>query len=153
MKMFEVVYYPRTGNTKKVAEAIAAELKVKAKDVKTAGVLAPDAFIFMGMGCYGGTLPKEITAFMDKNKFSGRIMALFTTSAFNSAAERNLIEKQLTAKGAIITHNYKCFGHLLATKKQHPTPEELEKARDFARMVDLTLFPQRTERTKSAAKR
>jgi len=36
--MFEVVYFSRTGNTKKVAEAMAAELKVTAKDVKTAGV-------------------------------------------------------------------------------------------------------------------
>ena len=32
--MFEVVYYSMTGNTKKVAEAIAAELGVKAENVK-----------------------------------------------------------------------------------------------------------------------
>jgi flavodoxin len=32
--MFEVVYYSMTGNTKKVAEAIAIELEVKAESVK-----------------------------------------------------------------------------------------------------------------------
>jgi flavodoxin len=148
--MFEVVYFSRTGNTKKVAEAIASELKVTAKDVRTAGVLPHDAFVFLGTGCYGATLPKEIGAFMQKNKFSGRIIALFTTSAFGSAAERGLIEKQLTGKGAIITHNYKCFGRFLAAKKDHPTAQELENARAFARMVSITMFPDRTEKTKKA---
>jgi flavodoxin len=151
--MFEVVYFSRTGNTKKVAEAIAGELKVTAKDVKTAGVLPPDAFIFLGTGCYGATLPKEIGVFMEKNKFTGRIMALFTTSAFGSVSERGLIEKQITGKGAVITHNFKCYGHFLTTKKQHPTEEELKKARDFARMVAITLFPNRSEKAKAAAKR
>jgi flavodoxin len=155
--MFEVVYFSRTGNTKKVAEAIAAELKVTAKDIKTAGVLPHDAFIFLGTGCYGGTLPKEIVKFLEKNKFGGpgggRIMALFTTSAFGSDAERGLIEKQITGKGAVITHNFKCFGHFLTTRKSHPTPDELQKARAFARTAAATLFPQKTEKPKASAKR
>ena len=148
--MFEVVYFSRTGNTKKVAEAMAAELKVTAKDVKTAGVLPADAFILMGTGCYGATLPKEITAFMKKNSFRGRIMGLFTTSAFGSAAERGLIEKQITERGAIITHNFKCYGRFLTAKKTHPTPEELGKAKQFARMVAITMFPGKKENTKKA---
>jgi flavodoxin len=150
--MFEVLYYSKTGNTKKVAEAIAAELKVTAKDVKTAGTIAPDAFVFLGTGCYGGTLPSEIEKFMKKNKFSdhsnGRIMALFTTSGFGSAMERNLIEKQISAQGAIITHNFKCFGRFLTAKKGHPTDEELQKAREFARMVAITMYPQKKEKVK-----
>ena len=148
--MIEVVYFSRTGNTKKVAEAMAAELKVTAKDVKTAGVLPADAFILMGTGCYGATLPKEITAFMKKNSFRGRIMGLFTTSAFGSAAERGLIEKQITERGAIITHNFKCYGRFLTAKKAHPTAEELEKAKQFARMVAITMFPGKKENTKKA---
>lgn len=148
--MFEVVYYSKTGNTRKVAEAIAVELEVTAKDVKNAGVLLQDAFIFLGTGCYGATLPKEINVFMQKNKFRGRIVALFTTSAFGSVAERGLIEKQITEKGAIITHNYKCYGHFLTAKKGHPTDEELQKARDFARMVVITMYPQLKEKTKEA---
>ena len=44
--MFEVVYYSETGNTRKVAEAIATQLGVVAKDVGIAGVVPHDAFIF-----------------------------------------------------------------------------------------------------------
>jgi flavodoxin I len=147
--MFEVVYFSRTGNTKKVADAIAEELKVTAKDVKTAGLLPKDAFVFLGPGGSGATPPTEIGMFMENKNSRGRIIALFTTSAFGSIAERGLIEKQLTEKGAIITHNFKCFGHFLSMKKEHPTPQELEKAKEFARTVAVTLFPQREERTKT----
>jgi len=149
--MFEVIYYSKTGNTKKVAEAIAAELEVTAKDVKTAGMVPPEAFIFLGTGCYGATLPKEIEKFMKQNKFKGRIVALFTTSAFGSVVERGLIEKQITENDAIITHNFKCYGHFLTMKKKHPTREELEKAGDFARTVAVTMFPHQREKSKKVS--
>ena len=51
--MFEVVYYSMCGNTKKVAEAIAAELGVKAESVKVERELDKDSFVFLGSGCYG----------------------------------------------------------------------------------------------------
>ena len=149
--MFEVVYFSRTGNTRKVAEAIADELKVVAKDVKTAGVLPEDAFIFLGTGCYGATLPGEISSFMQRNRFNGRKIALFTTSGFGSLSERALIEKHLKDRGAVITHNFKCFGRFLTVKKDHPTPQEIQNARWFARAVTITLFPQRAERIKMAS--
>ena len=149
--MFEVVYFSRSGNTKKVADAIASELKVTAKDVKTTGTVPGDAFIFLGTGCYGGTLPKELELFLKINKFQNRKIALFTTSGFGSAAERNLIEKQLKDRGAVITHNYKCYGRFMGMKKEHPTAEELDNARFFARAVAVTLFPQRSDRPKAAS--
>jgi len=31
--MFEVIYFPRSGNTKRIAEAIAGELRIQARDV------------------------------------------------------------------------------------------------------------------------
>jgi len=77
-------------------------------------------------------------------------MGLFTTSAFGSAAERGLIEKQITERGAIITHNFKCYGRFLTAKKAHPTAEELEKAKQFARMVAITMFPGKKENIKKA---
>jgi flavodoxin len=51
--VFEVVYYSLTGNTKKVAEAIASELGVAAEDVKTKDRLAEESVVFLGAGLYG----------------------------------------------------------------------------------------------------
>jgi hypothetical protein len=62
--------------------------------------------------------------------------------------ERNLIEKQVASHGAIITHSFKCYGHFLTAKKGHPTAEELQKAREFARTVAVTMYPQKKEKVK-----
>jgi L-asparaginase II len=114
---------------------MAAELGVTAKNVKATDTIAPEAFVFLGTGCYGATLPKAISQFMERNKFQGRKVALFTTSAFGSVAERNLVQKQISGKGAEVTDNFKCIGHWMTMKKQHPTPQELVEAKAFARGV------------------
>jgi flavodoxin len=149
--MFEVIYFSRGGNTKKVAETIAKELGVNARNVKGIGKLPPDAFVFLGTGCYGGTLPKDITVFLEKNKFSGRQIALFTTSAFGIESERALIEKQIRSKGAVITANFSCIGHWMTLKRQHPTLKELNDARVFAAMTAVKHTKPAAKREKAAA--
>ncbi|MGD1119107.1 MAG: flavodoxin family protein [Dehalococcoidales bacterium] len=141
--MFEVVYLSRRGNTKKVAEAIADELGVTAKDIKALDTLPADAFVFLGAGCYAGVFPAEITRFMNRNKFNGRKIAFFTTSAFGSAAERGWLEKQLKDKGAEITDNFQCFGRWMTLKRNHPDQQDLKNARDFARAVAAKQSPGR----------
>jgi flavodoxin len=149
--MIEVVYFSRSGNTRKVAEIIAEELGVTAKDVKTAGILPPDAFIFLGSGCYGAVLANGLVKFMEDNRFNGRKIALFTTSAFGSLSELALMKKQITNKGADIIDSFSCYGQLLLAKKGHPTQKELDNARKYARRVALNLAPKKSEGTKTAS--
>jgi flavodoxin len=133
--VFEVVYFSRTGNTRKVAEAIADELGVTARNIKAVDKLSPDSFVFLGTGCYGAVLPKDIAIFLKRNQFNGRKVALFTTSCFGSTAERSFIEKQISNQGAEITDNFYCLGHWMTMKKNHPNRQELENARSYARIV------------------
>jgi flavodoxin len=147
--MIEVVYFSRSGNTRKVAEVMAEELGVTAKDVKTAGILPPDAFIFMGTGCYGAALAGGLVKFMEENRFNGRKVALFTTSAFGSLAELALMKKQITNKGADIIESFSCYGQLLLAKKGHPTEKELDNARRFAHKVAAGMVPQKSEKAKT----
>jgi flavodoxin len=144
--MFEVIYYSETGNTRKVAGAIAAQLGVTAKDVGIAGVVPHDAFIFLGMGCYRSELPGAVRAFISENRFRGRKIALFTTSAFVLDTERRKMEKQLEELGAVIVRNFKCRGSFLDVNKEHPTWLELKKAAWFARSAAITLFSQQEDR-------
>jgi flavodoxin len=143
--MFEVVYCSYTGNTRKVAEAMAEALGVEAKDVGAAGVVPQDAFIFLGIGCYRGELPDVVKAFMKENRFRGRRIALFTTSVFNSTEERRNIEKQLEEQGVVIVRNFKCLGRFRDINHDHPTWLELKKAAWFARSVAITLFDRRAD--------
>ncbi len=143
--MFEVVYLSRGGNTRKVAEAIADELGTAARDIKTVGTLPQDAFIFLGSGCYGAVLAKEIADFIERNQLQGRKIALFTTSAFGWGKEVLVMENHLLNQGANVVGRFSCFGECLAINIGHPDAEDLEKAREFARSMALREYPQMAE--------
>ena len=133
--MFEVVYFSATGNTRKVAEAIADELGVVAKNIKTVDTVAQDAFIFLGSGYYGAVLVKQISDFIDRNRLQGRKIALFGTSGFGWEKELSIMEKQISNKGVEVVGRFNCFGRFAAVKIGHPTPDELDQARSFARRI------------------
>ena len=79
-EMFEVVYYSRGGNTRKVAEAIADELWTQPKifGVDT----LPRCFYLSGYRMLRGVLVKEIADFIERNQLKGRKIALFTYIRF-----------------------------------------------------------------------
>ena len=133
--MFEVIYYSMTGSTKKVAEAIAAELDVSAEDVRTKGELAKDSFLFLGSGRYyplPGT--RAFKKFVARNDFDGRKVALFGTSGRGKGYEVEALEKMVTAKGAKVIGKFYCKGHIFFfINRKHPDNKELEDAKKFAR--------------------
>ncbi len=137
--MFEVIYYSMTGNTKKVAEAIAAELDVSAEDVKTKGELAKDSFVFLGSGHYFPITGRGFKKFVASNDFNGRQVALFGTSAVGKGSEAEVLEKMVTAKGAKVADKFYCKGKFLFfINRKHPDNKDLENARKFARELKET---------------
>ena len=133
--MFEVVYYSRGGNTRKVAEAVAAELGTAARDIKTVDRVADGANIILGSGCYGAVVAKDITDFLDRNHKPGRKIALFTTSVLGLGKEVEVMEKQIRGKGVEIAAHFNCYGQFLGVKRGHPDKDDLDKAREFARKL------------------
>ena len=131
--MFEVVYCSRSGNTKKVAEAIAAELDVKAEDVKAKEWLTKGSFVFLGSGCYAGNPGKELQEFIARNDFKGMEVALFGTSAGGRGDEVRVMEALLKSKGVLIRGSFYCKGRLVLVNRGHPNAEELAGAREFAK--------------------
>ena len=132
--MFEVVYYSITGNTKKVAEVIAAELGVKAESVKAKRGLTKDSFVFLGSGCYADKPGGKLRKFIAENDFKGRQVALFGTSGSNEGAEVRAMEEMLKPKGALIRGSFYCQGKSwYLFYRGHPSNEELAKAREFAK--------------------
>jgi len=134
--MFEVVYYSLTGNTKKVAEAIAAELEVVAENVKSKSSLAEESFVFLGAGLYGPLRSWGFRRFIDRNRFDGRRVALFGTSGEGRGKEVGALEEALTAKGADIVGKFYCKGKFLFfVNPTRPSSEDIEMARAFAREI------------------
>jgi len=131
--MFEVVYYSMTGNTRKVTEAIAAELGVKAESIKEKRELAKDSFVFLGSGCYADKPSGKLRKFIAGNDFKGRKVALFGTSGSGEGHEVKAIEELLKPMGTLIKGSFCCKGKsFLVFDRGHPSNEELASAREFA---------------------
>lgn len=131
---YQVIYYSKTGHTKKVAEAIASELDVIAEDVSSADLDA-DALVFLGSGCYGGNPSKDMTKFILDSDFKSRSVALFGTSGSGEGKEVNEMEKVLSSKEALIKGKFFCKGQILLKNRGRPNEEDLEGAREFARRM------------------
>jgi flavodoxin I len=131
---FQVIYFSRRGSTKKIADAIATELKIVAEDVKKAK-LKQNTFIFLGSGCYGGKPGKIMTRFIEKNDFTEKKVALFGTSGGGEGKEIVVMETQLKDKNAHVNGKFFCQGKFWFGNKDKPNNEDLDNAKKFAKQM------------------
>lgn len=132
--MVHILYYSMTGNTKKMADVIAAALGVKATSIKAQPALPQDGLLFIGSGSYGDKHSDDMAKFLEKNDFSGRKVALFGTSGKGEGKEVQSMAEALQKKGATVTGSYYCKGKsFVVVNLGHPNADEFEGARKFAR--------------------
>jgi len=131
-----VIVDSRGGNTRKVADAIAEEMGITAKDL-TPGLTDNAKVLFLGSGTYGGKPGEKMMKFIEMGDFSGRRVAMFGTSASLAGGQKmiNAMTDALTKKGATIAGAYHCKGKWLLINWGHPNKEDLENAKKFARMM------------------
>ena len=129
-----VRYYSRSGNTKKVAEAIAAELGVEAKDVSEPLGEGVDN-LFLGSALYAGGVDESIKKFIEENSASIGIIYNFGTAA-SPANTYKKVKKIADGIGVkIAEEEFHCKGKFLFLHGKHPNESDLKNAREFARGV------------------
>ncbi len=115
-----VVYFSRTGNTKKVAEAIAEFAKAPTFEISSAqpSVVEDYDTIFLGTPVEGASPAKETLAFVQKlPQTQGKRAVLFTTyRLFGNERTMNSVEKILRGKG---------YETVLKVTKKVKKPEDL----------------------------
>jgi len=132
--MYQVVYFSRSGNTEKVADAIAEELDTKAEHVSNATVESKTTYLFLGSGCYGGKPSPVMMKFIESNDFSDKKIGLFGTSGSGKGTELEDMKTALEAEGAKIQGTYSCKGKtFFLINRNHPTIDDLKQAKEFAR--------------------
>jgi flavodoxin len=98
-----VVYFSRTGNTKRLAQAIAETAKAPIFDVASAQPSAIEKFdlLILGTPVEGVSPAKETVAFIESMpKVEGKRAILFCTNRlFGSGRTMNIMEKMLNCKG------------------------------------------------------
>jgi flavodoxin len=131
----EITYYSRSGNTKKVADAIAQALG-KASKVVTPDLLLEDVeILFLGAGAYTNKVEKQVTEFIKTlNNHKVRNVALFGTYGWHKNfldCMRDLLKEQGIN---VVDETFSCKGRLFFfIYRRHPDDQDLRKAQEFAK--------------------
>ena len=130
-----VRYYTKTGNTKKLAEAIAEAVGAEALSLNTP-IEEPVDILFLGNSYYAFSIDPEVRNFvrsLDSSKI-GRIVN------FGSAAMLNSTWKKVKAEADKIgvpmdEREFHCKGEFKGMHKGRPNEEDLKAAADFAKTI------------------
>jgi len=130
-----VRYYTKTGNTKRLAEAVAAAAGVEALPISTPVEEHTD-ILFLGNSYYAFNIDPEVRNFirsLDKSKV-GKIVN------FGSAAMMNSTWKKVKAEAdkagiPMDEREFHCKGEFKGVHKGRPNETDLKAAADFARSV------------------
>ena len=130
---YAVRYYTRTGNTKRMAEAMAKELGVEALPISEPVTEAVD-YLFLGNSYYAFNIDPEVKKFiatLSKDKV-GKIVN------FGSAAMLNSTYKKVKAEAdkvgvAMDTKEFHCKGEFKGIHKGRPNADDIIAAVNFVR--------------------
>ena len=130
-----VRYYTKTGNTKKLAEAIAGALGVEALPI-TEPVTEKVDYLFLGNSYYAFSIDPEVRAFVQKldSSLVGRIVN------FGSAAMLNSTYKKVKAEADKVgipmdKREFHCRGEFKGIHKGRPNEIDLADAAAFAKSI------------------
>ena len=133
-----LVYFSRGGNTRKIAEVIAKELEITPMDVKNGLPNVGDAdMLVVGSGTYGGKPSKEMVDYLENlEPVKGKMAACFSSCAGDASKTLAAMKDILIEKGYTIVDCFSCFGKFAGlAKRGHPTDEELNQAKEFAKKL------------------
>ena len=134
-----VRYYTKTGNTRRLAEAIGEALGVEALDLSHPVDEKVDV-LFLGNSYYAFTIDPEVRDFvrsLDKDKV-GKIVN------FGSAAMLNSTYKKVKAEADKVgipmdEREFHCKGEFKGIHKGKPDEQDLKDAQEFARKIQTEL--------------
>ena len=130
-----VRYYTKTGNTKRLAEAVAKAVGAEALPISTP-VDEPVDILFLGNSYYAFSIDPQVRSFirsLDKNKV-GKIVN------FGSAAMLNSTYKKVKAEADKIgipvdDREFHCKGEFKGIHKGRPNADDLKEAAAFAAKI------------------
>jgi len=131
----EVRYFSRTGNTKKLADAIAEAVGVEAKTVDVP-VSDETDILFLGSSVYAAGVDQEIKDFiagLDPDKV--KKVVNFSTAALISSTYKQ-IGKLLAAKNIPLDkEEFHCRGSFQMMHRGKPDEQDIAAAKEFAKGI------------------
>lgn len=130
----EVRYYSKSGNTKKIAEAMAEAIGVKAFPL-TEPVDPNTEVLFLGSSVYAAGVSNEVKTFIDTLDKSVGTVVNFSTAAIIESTY-NQVKKLVEAKGIHMSEKeYHCRGSFTLLHRGKPDKKDLKEAAEFAKKI------------------
>ncbi|MBQ8552337.1 MAG: flavodoxin [Clostridia bacterium] len=127
-----VRYYTRSGNTKKLAEAIAQAVCEDAKDVSVALEEKAD-ILFLGCSYYAFDVDQAVKDFIVQNKDNIGKIVCFGTSAMMKSMKKPVTKVAKMLNVAVADEDFHCRGQFGKIHKGRPNEDDLMKAAEFAK--------------------
>ena len=130
-----VRYYTKTGNTKRLAEAVAKAVGTEALPISTP-IAEPVDILFLGNSYYAFTIDPEVRQFvasLDREKI-GKIVNFGSAAMMNSTYRK---VKTVADKAGIPMdeREFHCKGQFKGMHKGKPDESDLKAVADFARKI------------------
>ena len=130
---YAVRYYTKTGNTKRLAEAIAKELGVEALPISEPVKEKVD-YLFLGNSYYAFNIDPEVRIFvasLDKEKI-GKIVNFGSAAMLNSTYKK--VKKEADKVGiAMDEKEFHCKGEFKGIHKGRPNQDDIAEAVRFVK--------------------
>ena len=130
-----VRYYTKTGNTKRLAEAVADAVGTEALPISVP-VDEPVDFLFLGNSYYAFSIDPEVRNFirsLDADKI-GRIVNFGSAAMLNSTWKK--VKEEADKAGiSMDEREFHCKGEFMGIHKGRPDGNDLKAAADFARSI------------------
>ncbi len=136
-----VVYGSLTGNTRKVARAMAETVGATLVDVRREALpkVGPEDVVFVGDGVYGGRPSQAMRRALSAWALPMGIKAAVFGTYGGRPSQLAILEKILQGKGAQVVDRFSCLGRdwflLGLVGRGRPAQEDLQAAREFAKKV------------------
>lgn len=128
----EVRYYTKTGNTKKLAEAVAKTAGVTAKTVDHP-VNGDVDILFLGSSVYAAGVDNSVKDFINTLSPSVKKVVNFSTAALLPSTYAQ-VKKLLTAKGISVDEKeFHCRGSFKFMHKGKPDDNDLQAVQKFVK--------------------
>lgn len=130
----KVYYYTRSGNTKKLAEAVAEAVGAAANDISVPLEEKAD-ILFLGSSLYAGGFDPAVGKFIANNASKIGTIVSFGSSASNLSTFKKV--KALAQEKGIQVYDefFNCPGHFMILHKNRPNKADTEAAASFAKSV------------------
>ena len=127
-------YYTKTGNTKKLAEAISNAINVEAKTVDEP--LTEDVdILFLGSTVYAAGIDEKIKDFIKDINVNVREVVNFSSAALIESTYKQ-VKKEVEAKGLKMREDeFHCRGAFKFVHRGKPDDNDLKNVGEFAKRI------------------